>query len=258
MADVEQARCVGAVGARGAQGALDHIDLHGAPGLFQGEVLGAAQAAGLAQRYHVLRKLCERDLLPIGQDRGPLDHVLELAHVARPGVGDQALERLVGHLESDETPLDEKTEKRVKSWVYDLTRQKIAHRVRAERRLTALGSPVIPHVLPIVNHPSELTRIAAFRIFKNVAKVGDERVIVPCLEALDDEKRFVRKMAWETLRKVSKKRFRFPWDDDNTERQRVRASKRWEAWWEKEQKRRDAAAESEKAVREGAGFDDDR
>lgn len=163
-----------------------------------------------------------------------------------------------GRLESDETPLDEETKKRVKSWVYDLTRQKIAHRVRAERRLTAIGSQVIPHVLPIANHPSELTRIAAFRIFKNVAKVGDARVIEPCLEALEDEKRFVRKMAWETLRKVSQKRFRFPWDDDNTERQRERGRKRWQGWWEKEQKRREAAAKSEKAAREGAGLDDGR
>jgi hypothetical protein len=44
---------------------------------------------------HVLRQLAERDALPIREYDRALDHVLELAHVARPGVADELCQRVV-------------------------------------------------------------------------------------------------------------------------------------------------------------------
>ena len=153
-------------------------------------------------------------------------------------------------VEKEEVPtLDPDTEEKVKAWVYDLTRQRSAHRVRAERRLTALGSPVVPHLLPVARHPADFTRIAVFRMFK---KIGDDRVIDACLAALEDENRFVRKMAWESLRKLSGRRYFFPWNDDATDRQRTKAIQRWREWWEKEQERRAEEEKAQEAAEEGA------
>ena len=59
--------------------------------------------------------------------------------------------------------------------------------------------------------------------------------------ALEDEERFVRKLAWEALKEASGRKYRFPWDNDTTERARKRATKRWQTWWEKEKKRQAAA-----------------
>ena len=41
-----------------------------------------------------VRQVVERDRRAVGQDDGPLEHVLQLADVARPVVGDQGLDRL--------------------------------------------------------------------------------------------------------------------------------------------------------------------
>ena len=52
-------------------------------------------ALGVLARDDVLRQLGEADRVAAGEDHGALHHVLELADVSRPAVGDQALERVV-------------------------------------------------------------------------------------------------------------------------------------------------------------------
>ncbi|MFQ5654603.1 MAG: HEAT repeat domain-containing protein [Planctomycetota bacterium] len=173
-----------------------------------------------------------------GKDKGKGDS----SGVRRPGrdEGDGEAQPLIR--------LDAELEKKIKAWIYDLTRQRSRDRVRAERRLTEIGSPVIPMLLPIAMHPSDSTRLAVFRIFK---KKGDMQVVPACLDALQDQSRFVRKLAWETLRRLSGRRYPFPWDDSSTERQREDAGKRWHAWWEKAKKRIEKQKEAEAAAMEG-------
>lgn len=160
--------------------------------------------------------------------------------------------------EKELEPLDAATEKKVKAWVYDLTRQRSAHRVRAERKLLKVGERVVPFLVPISRHPHDPTRVAVYRIIKTV---GGDQAVDSCLTGLEDENRFVRKLAWESLKKVSGKRYRFAWDEDGTEKQRARDLAKWTEWWRKEQKRREAEAEAEEAAEDaredGAGVDDD-
>lgn len=134
----------------------------------------------------------------------------------------------------------------VQDWVYDLTRQDARKRTRAERKLREFGPRTIPYVLPAAQHQSDWTRAAAFRIFK---AVGDVRVADSCVAGLGDQNRWVRKLAWETLSKISKRDYYFPWDDSATPAERDRAATRWAKWWELEKRKLEEAAADAEAIR---------
>src|SRR5690606_11551594 len=91
-----------------------------------------------------------------------------------------------GDDESASKPKDEvdpKLRDEITQLVHDLTREKPKHRVRAERRLKAIGAPAVPFLLPLATHESEAVRIATFRLF---SEVGDESVIDVSIAALTD------------------------------------------------------------------------
>jgi len=137
-------------------------------------------------------------------------------------------------------PLDPELRERIESLVYDLTRQRATVRTRAEAKLIGIGAPALPFVREVASHPGSLTRIAAFRILKRSPELGS---VETAIAALTDENRFVRKLAWETLRLVSGKNWLFPWDDSATDRERQAARVRWTDWWKAEQARLEKEAE---------------
>ncbi|MCI0651499.1 MAG: hypothetical protein L0Z55_06415 [Planctomycetes bacterium] len=153
--------------------------------------------------------------------------------------------------------IDPELEREIKEAVDELTRQRTTNRVRAERRLTEIGVPAIPYLIPISHHPFDRTRIAVFRLFK---KHGGPEVVESCLTALEDTDPFVRKLAWETLKRVSGKSWEFPWDDESASAaQRSRSVTKWRKWWtdEKARAEADAAARGgEKADAEAEDGDD--
>jgi hypothetical protein len=94
VADPQQARRVGAVAAGRLQGLDDQARLEGAPRAAEREI--AARPAAL--RLHglqVRREIGERQAVAARQDGGALQDVLELAHVAGPGVAHQAVQGVV-------------------------------------------------------------------------------------------------------------------------------------------------------------------
>ncbi len=64
----------------------------------QREVRRAAVGRRRVRGQHVGRQLAHADAVPAREDDRALDHVLELAHVAGPGVRHELLERLLRHL----------------------------------------------------------------------------------------------------------------------------------------------------------------
>jgi len=125
--------------------------------------------------------------------------------------------------------IDPKLRDEITQLVHDLTREKPKHRVRAERRLKAIGAPAVPFLLPLATHESEAVRIATFRLF---SEVGDESVIDVSIAALTDSNEFVRDHAHRTLQRLTKEDFGYkPFASP-----RVRESRaaRWRRWWEAE------------------------
>ncbi len=139
--------------------------------------------------------------------------------------------------ESDEEEggeIDPELEQEIQELVFDLTRQRATARTRAEKKLITMGKVVVPFVLPVATNPSELTRIAVFRILK---KNPDVQACDASIAALGDEARFVRKLAWETLQEITGESWVFPWDDSATNRERDTATERWSGWWSAEKAR---------------------
>lgn len=146
---------------------------------------------------------------------------------------------------SGDEPIDEALEKEIERLTQDLTRQKTRVRVRAERKLNSIGKPMLPYLRKYSHHPFVRTRVAVFRLYKNHAEFA---VAEACLEGLEDEERFVRKLAWQALKRIAKRSWSFPWDDEvATKSQRDRALDRWRKWFEEESQRR---AEKERDAKE--------
>ena len=81
----------------------------------------------------------------------------------------------------------------------ELGRQRTRHRVRAERKLIAIGSPALVFLEPLTRHPFELTRRGTQRVVRDI----NDRAGAPLsIEALTDEDHYVRKLAYESLRKL--------------------------------------------------------
>jgi len=135
--------------------------------------------------------------------------------------------------------LDPAVAKVIKELAHDLTQQRSSKRTRAERRLGDFGDAAVPELVKLAQHPFDRTRIAVFRLLK---KSKDSRVIDPALQGLNDEDKFVRKLAWDVLRNLSGRAFPFPWDSEsNAKRQKAR--KQWVKWAEKRQEQEASEAE---------------
>ncbi len=122
--------------------------------------------------------------------------------------------------------LDPAVEKVIRDLASNLTQQKTSKRTRAERRLAEFGDAAIPELVQLADHSFDRTRVAVFRLLK---KSKDSRVIEPAVIGLSDEDKFVRKLAWETLRNVSGKSYAFPWDSESSSK-RKKARKKWADW----------------------------
>lgn len=149
-------------------------------------------------------------------------------------------------------------EKELHELVFQLTRQDNRKRTRAEHQLLGRGPEVIPFVLPLTTHPLEWTRVATFRILH---RHGGEEVVDAALLALEDDSQWVRKLAWETLCKVSGRGFPFPWDENSSATQRQQARTRWVEWWDERRRQRDEEQRTrEEGMRETSpgGADDGR
>ena len=146
--------------------------------------------------------------------------------------------------------IDPELEKEIENLAYQLTRHRTVNRVRAERSLTAMGEVVVPYVLPLTRHPFVRTRVAAYRILKKHG--NDEKdVVEACLNGLEDDDRFVRQLAWQAIKRISGKKYAFPWDDETaTDRQRARALRRWTEWWGRELEERKHAEEEAQLANE--------
>ncbi len=142
--------------------------------------------------------------------------------------------------------LDPEVEKKIRELAFELTRQRTQNRVRAERKLREYGDLALPELLKLTDHEFVRTRAAVFRLF---SETKDFRVVDPSVRALEDSDRFVRKLAWETLKNVSGKKYSFPWD--GSERQRLAAGKKWVDWYLEEKEAREKAAQA-KADKEKA------
>jgi len=107
--------------------------------------------------------------------------------------------------------------------IFELGRWRTRNRVRAERRLKAIGIDAVDSLIEVANdHPFHGMRRAVFRIFLTV---DDERTLPVALVGLTDPDRFVRADAARLLRNLTGRRFRFDPDDHLT--QRRRAVDRW-------------------------------
>lgn len=142
--------------------------------------------------------------------------------------------------------LTDEEKKDLEEWTFELTREDARKRTRAERKLLDFGPRAIPSVLPIAKHQSDWTRAAVFRIFKSN---GDFEVTEACVAALLDPNRWVRKLAWETLLRVSGRDYYFPWDDSATDAERSSSQAKWQKWWELEKRKREEAAADADAIR---------
>ncbi|MGE3163720.1 MAG: hypothetical protein AB7O52_02335 [Planctomycetota bacterium] len=142
--------------------------------------------------------------------------------------------------------LTEEEKKELGELTFELTRQDARKRTRAERKLLDYGPKAIPSLLPIAKNESDWTRAAVFRIFK---ANGEFEVTEACVAALLDPNRWVRKLAWETLLRVSGRDYYFPWDDAASEAERVSAQSKWQKWWDLEKRKREEAATDADAIR---------
>lgn len=124
--------------------------------------------------------------------------------------------------------------KEIEEWIHLLTRTDARKRTRGERFLLGAGEDALDLLLPIATDPSEWTRAAVYRIFK---QNGDVRVVDTVLLGLADDNQWVRKLAWETLARISGKPWTYAWQDSATERQRIESRKRWISWWGTEKER---------------------
>ncbi len=117
--------------------------------------------------------------------------------------------------------------------VKELQRQKTQIRTRAERKLSTVGPAVIPHLIPVARSPFDLARISALRILLKTPHFDQAKV---ALEGLGADNRWVRKLSWQLIVKISGIEGRFEWDKQEAKGLRVRQAKRWNGWYREQLK----------------------
>lgn len=149
---------------------------------------------------------------------------------AEPGEDD--LEEARALLGGEEEEISPELKKKIEGLVQDLQRQKSRYRVRAERQLKAVGRPAIPYLVPVLrkrDKSSDLTRIAVMRLFHSF---GDDRVIEPCIDSLNDRNEYVRQYANKALIRITGENFGF--QPSASPRRRELVQKKWAKWWKSE------------------------
>jgi len=117
--------------------------------------------------------------------------------------------------------------------VKELQRQRTQNRTRAERKLATMGPAVIPHLIPVARSPFDLARISALRILLKTPHFDQAKV---ALEGLDADNRWVRKLSWQLIVKISGIEGRFEWEKQDAKGLRARQAKRWNRWYREQLK----------------------
>lgn len=124
--------------------------------------------------------------------------------------------------------LTPKEQQEVQTWVRELQRQRATNRTRAEKHLRRVGAAAVPYLLPVSRSEFDLARIAALRILHRSPRY---EAASSALEGLRAENRWVRKLSWQLIEKISGIRSTFPWDGDKFSSQRKRKAQIWQRWY---------------------------
>ena len=106
--------------------------------------------------------------------------------------------------------LTPKQQLEVQNWVRELQRQRATNRTRAEKQLYRYGAAAVPYLLPVSRSRFDLARIAALRV---LLKSPRYEAVPAALEGLQAENRWVRKLSWQLIEKISGIRSSFPWEE---------------------------------------------
>jgi hypothetical protein len=88
---------------------------------------------------------------------------------------------------------------------------------------------VIPHVLPLLRDSDLFVRMCAARV---LADLGTLQGVPALIDALEDSEPPVRESAWNALRTLTGKDFKY--DPQGSEADRAKKVKLWREWWKKE------------------------
>lgn len=139
-------------------------------------------------------------------------------------------------LKQPELPkLTPKQQQEVQHWVRELQRQRTTNRTRAEKQLNRYGSAAVPYLIPVARSRFDLARIAALRVLLKSPRYEASAV---ALEGLKAENRWVRKLSWQLIEKISGVRSSFPWEDEDRSRARHNKARIWERWVQEQERLR--------------------
>ncbi len=88
---------------------------------------------------------------------------------------------------------------------------------------------VIPHIVPLLKDTDLFVRMCAARV---LADLGTLQGVPALIDALEDSEPTVRESAWNALRTLTGKDFKF--DPQGNEADRQKKVKSWRDWWKKE------------------------
>lgn len=131
--------------------------------------------------------------------------------------------------------LTAKQQQEVENLVRELQRQRATNRTRAEKHLSQYGVAAVPYLLPVSRSGFDLSRIAALRL---LLKSPRYEAAPAALEGLTARNRWVRKLSWQLIEKISGIRSSFPWEDDELTRSRAKKSKIWRSWYQEQERLR--------------------
>ena len=153
----------------------------------------------------------------------------------------QQRETSVKLLRQPELPkLTSKQQQEVQNWVRELQRQRTTNRTRAEKQLYRYGPAAVPYLLPVSRSRFDLARIAALRV---LLKSPRYEAVPAALEGLKAENRWVRKLSWQLIEKISGIRSSFPWDDEDLSRARHKKARIWQRWHQEQERLRKREAQ---------------
>ncbi|MGE4618928.1 MAG: hypothetical protein AAEJ04_03875 [Planctomycetota bacterium] len=150
---------------------------------------------------------------------------------------DQASAKDAKAIRDPELPELTKAQKlEIQEWVRELQRQRARNRTRAENQLKKAGPAAVAYLLPVARSRFDLARIAAFRVLLQSPRY--EAVSV-ALEGLEAENRWVRKLSWQLIQKISGIQGVFPWESEDLKQLRSQKGQLWKRWYRQQEKLRE-------------------
>ena len=131
--------------------------------------------------------------------------------------------------------LTPKQQLEVQNWVRELQRQRATNRSRAEKQLYRYGAAAVPYLLPVSRSRFDLSRIAALRV---LLKSPRYEAVPAALAGLQAENRWVRKLSWQLIEKISGIRSSFPWEEKDLSGLRRKKARIWQSWHQQQERLR--------------------